>query len=108
MSDPGDMLDYAGAANSASYSLGKMKDSLAKIYRLLSSIQVLVCDAFHVFILVYLLLSGRRWRCWRLSPRAPWPAAACKYALLLPFLLFILLSQADILLLVLGVLFSVT
>ena len=52
MSDPGDMLDYAGAANSAAYSLGKMKDSLAKIYRLLSSIQVLVCDVFHVFILL--------------------------------------------------------
>ena len=102
------MLDYAGAANSAAYSLGKMKDSLAKIYRLLSSIQVLVCDVFHVFIFVYLLLSGRRWRCWRLSPRAPWPAAARKYALLLPFLLFILLFQADILVLALGVLFSVT
>ena len=108
MSDQDDMLDYPGAANAAVYSLGRMKESLAQIYSLLSSVQVLVCDAFHVFILVYLLLSGRGWRCWRLSPRAPWPAAACKYALLLPFLLFILLSQADILLLVLGVLFSVT
>ena len=108
MSDKDDLLDFPQAANAAVFSLGRMKDTLIGIYSLLSSIQVLVCDAFHVFILVYLLLSGRRWRCWRLSPRAPWPAAACKYALLLPFLLFILLSQADILLLVLGVLFSVT
>ena len=63
MSDKDDMLDYSGAANAAVFSLGRMKDSLAKIYNLLSSIQVLVCDAFHVFILVYLLLSGRWWRC---------------------------------------------
>ena len=63
MSDKDDMLDYPGAANAAVFSLGQMKESLAKIYNLLSSVEVLVCDAFHVFLLVYLLLSGRRWRC---------------------------------------------
>ena len=62
MSDQDDMLDYPGAANAAVYSLGRMKESLAQIYSLLSSVQVLVCDVFHVFILVFTLLSGRRWR----------------------------------------------
>ena len=58
MADKDDMLDYPGAANAAVFSLGKMKDSLAKIYRLLSSIQVLVCDVFHVFILVTFFFQG--------------------------------------------------
>ena len=58
MSDKDDMLDFPQAANAAVFSLARMKDTLVKIYNLLSSIQVLVCDVFHVFVLVYLLLSG--------------------------------------------------
>ena len=58
MSDKDDMLDYPQAANAAVFSLARMKDTLAKIYNLLSSIQVLVCDVFHVFILVTFFFQG--------------------------------------------------
>ena len=63
MSDKDDQLTLEQSANAAVFSLARMKDTLVRIYNLLSSIQVLVCDAFHVFVLVYLLLSGRWW--WR-------------------------------------------
>ena len=63
MSDKDDLLDFQQSANAAVFSLARMKDTLIGIYNALSSIQVLVCDAFHVFVLVYPLLSGRWWRC---------------------------------------------
>ena len=105
MADKADLLDYPRVANSALYELRRVKDALAAIYQ---ALQVLVCAAFHVLFLVHLLFQGDGGGAGVCLPELQ------GLLLRVSILIFFLFSrssfffQADIVLLVMGVLFSAT
>ena len=58
MANEDDLLSFKRYADSGVFQLTKMRENLAQIYEALSSVQVLVCDDFLVFVLVYFLFQG--------------------------------------------------
>ena len=105
MADKADLLDLPRAANSAVYELARVRDALAAIYK---ALQVLVCAAFHVFFLGHLLFQGDGGGAGVCLPELQ--GLLLRVSILIFFLFFrsSFFFQADIVLLVLGVLFSAT
>ena len=105
MADKADLLDYPRVANSALFELGRVRDALAAIYQ---ALQVLVCAAFHVLFLVHLLFQGDGGDAGGCLPELQ--ALLLRVSILIFFLFFrsSFFFQADIVLLVMGVLFSAT
>ena len=103
-----DLLSSLEYADSAVYQLGRMRDGLDAIRQALTSVQVLVCGDFHVFVLVHVLFQADGGGVGGCLPELQ------GLLLRVSILFFFLFScssfffQADILLLVVGVLFSVT
>ena len=105
MADKADLLDLPRVANSAVYELARVRDALAAIYK---ALQVLVCAAFHVFFLGHLLFQGDGGGAGVCLPELQ--GLLLRVSILIFFLFFrsSFFFQADIVLLVMGVLFSAT
>ena len=106
--DKDDLLNPVQYAESASNTLLKMREGLDKIHDALVSAQVLVCNDLHVFVLVHVLFQTNGGGVGGCLPELQGLMTRVSILFFFLFLRSNLFFQADILLLVCGVLFSVT